>query len=564
MHPLNRQLSRLVLVIFLAMLFLILPTRYSYAQITNLGVAATADSLSTQIAYDILNQGGNAIDAGVASMFALTVTQPFAASMGGGGLMLIWNNQTHEATMIDFRSVAPKTIDPAIFYKDQETFNIYTKYGFQSICVPGMVAGATKALALQGTIPMKELLEPTIQLASSEIEVSEALANLITENYDRLESNHASSAIFLPDWFPLKKNKKFKREDLALTLNLISSNSGAAFYRGEIATDICNEASRNNGFIQLSDFASYNAESRGPTSGTYRNFQIFSIPPPASGGVALIQLLKILEKFDLKKIDFNSGPYIHLVVEAMKLVHEDQEKIWNNPGDFDERLFQSALSSENIMKKVNQIDSARIKVVIRQDSTNAPAEIPGNTHISIIDRSGNAVSISLSLNSIFGSGVTISKYGILLNNSMRSFSADASDVNAIKPGKRPKTTLAPTLVTKNNRPFLVLGGNGNDPMISMLAHIIIGVVDYNLSLNDAIAAPRFHYNYETDTIEMETRIEAKTIEYVKRLGHKINLRKDYDVFFGSAQGVLFDPIDANFYAANDVRHNGVVYINYQN
>ena len=202
--------------------------------------------------------------------------------------------------------------------------------------------------------------------------------------------------------------------------------------------------------------------------------------------------------------------------------------------------------------------------MLRQDSTRTTRDTPGSTHISIVDRDGNAVAISLSLNSIFGSGVTIPKYGILLNNTMRSFSADASDIHAIKPGKRPKTTLTPTLVTKNGRPYLVLGGTANEPIISMLAHIIIGVVDYNLSLDDAVRAPRFHYDYYTDTIEMETRIEAETIEYLKRLGHKINLRKDYDVFFGSAQGALFDPLDAIFYAANDVRRNGVVYFKYQN
>lgn len=564
MHSLNRQLSRFAFVICLLSLLLPPVSTTCFAQKSDLGVVATADSLATQIAYDILNRGGNAIDAGVAAMFALTVTQPYAASIGGGGLMLIWNNQTHEATMIDFRSVAPKTIDPAIFYKDQETFHIYTKYGYQSICVPGLVAGATKVLALQGTMTMKELLEPAIKLASNELDVTEALANLITENYDKLESNNASSALFLPDWFPLKKNQKFKREDLAAALQLLSSRGGTVFYHGEIASDICSEANRNNGFIQLADFKSYSTELRQPVSSTYRNVEIFSPGALASDGIALIELLKILEKFDLNKYEFNRGQYIHLVVEAMKLVHEDQEKPGKNRADFDEHRFQFALSQENILKHASQIDSIRIKAVLRQDTTGTAEEIPGSTHISIVDRNGNAVSISLSLNSNFGSGITIPKYGILLNNSMRSFSADASDVNAIKSGKRPKTNLTPTLVIKNGRPFLVLGGNGNEPIISMLAHIIIGVVDFNLSLKDAITAPRFHYDYKTDTIEMETRIESETIEYLKRLGYKINLRNDYDVFFGSAQGVFFDPADANSYAANDVRHNGVVYIDYQN
>lgn len=560
MKLVNLQLSRswhFFLTIIIAYLIFYTPTS---AQIQEAGTVATPDSHATQIAFDILNQGGSAIDASVAAMFALSVVHPHASGIGGGGIMLIWMNQQNKATVIDFREQAPYRTDPSIFYQDSVNFNIYTKYGYRSICVPGMVAGISKALDLYGSMTLNQVLKPVIDLAKNGFGVSEALATIVTDNYSILETNRVSSQLFLPDWFPIAKDQLFARQDLAVTLNLLATAGPKAFYQGEIATEIGNELQRNNGIFQLSDFQNYQARMSQPIEGTYRGLKLLTSPPPSSGGTALAELLLILEQANLKQYKLNSGPYIHLVAEAMKQVFDDREQYFLGDPKFDRLNPQSVLSENHIKKCYNQIDSSSVRSILNRMKARTSQESGNGSHISIVDKNGNAVSISTTLNGFFGSGVTIPKYGILLNNAMSNFSADSSTNNSFAPGKCPQTSLAPTLVLKNQKPYLILGGSGAERIISMLAQIIINVVDFNLPLEEAVLAPRFHYNYFNDTIEMETRIEANEIEYLKKLGHEIELTKDFDVYFGSAEGILVDPINHRSTAVNDVRQEGVVYI----
>lgn len=524
------------------------------------GNVVTPDSQVTQIALKLLEQGGNAIDAGVAAMYALSVVYPQAVGLGGGGTMLIWMNQQNKATVIDFREMTPQGTDPAIFYQDSVTFNIYTKYGHRSICLPGMVAGMSKALEQYGTMTLEEVLKPVIELARHGFVVSEPLANLITEHYSLLETNLATSSLFLPDWFPIKNGQLVTREDLALTLELLSAKGSPVFYQGEIATAICDEVNRNNGIIQVADFQNYQPQIIQSIKGTYRNLDLLTVPPPSSGGAALVELLKILEKFDLKKYRLNSGQYIHLFVEAMKQVFEDREKYVMGDPKFDRLSPESVLSENHVQQCYNKIDSARVFKITDLIKFKSIRESGNGSHISIVDAQGNVIAISATLDGCFGSGVTISKYGILLNNGMFNFSIDPSKNNSLKPGKRPQTSLAPTILLNNQKPYLILSGSGAERIISMLAQIIVDVVDFQIPLEQAIRSPRFHYNYYDDTVEMETRIEANDIEHLKRLGHNINLRKDFDVYFGSAQGIAIDPSNHRATAVNDVRQDGVVFI----
>ncbi len=560
MKTLNLRSSRrwhTFLIIFCSCLIINTP---ALGLIPETGNVVTPDTQVTQIALKILEQGGNAIDAGVAAMFALTVVHPQASGVGGGGTMLIWMNKPNKATVIDFREQAPQSTDPAIFYQDSVTFNIYTKYGYRSICVPGMVAGMSKALEQYGTMTLEEVLKPVIEIAKNGFIVSEALANLVTEHYSLLETNLSTSSLFLPDWFPIKNGQLVTREDLALTFELLSANGAKVFYRGEIATAICDAANRNNGIIQLSDFQNYQPQIGQPLKAKYRNLDILTVAPPSSGGTALVELLTILEKFDLKKYRMNSGQYIHLFVEAIKQVFEDREKYFMGDPKFDRLDPESVLSENHIQQCYNKIDSAQVLKISDQINFKSNRESGNGSHISIVDAQGNVIAISATLNGFFGSAVTISKYGVLLNNGMYNFSIDPSKNNSIKPGKRPQTSLAPTILLKNQKPFLILGGNGAERIISMLAQIIVDVVDFQIPIEQSIRAPRFHYNYYEDTIEMETRIEANDIEYLKRLGHKINLRIDFDAYFGSAQVISIDPSNHQASAVNDVRQDGVVYI----
>ncbi len=560
MNTLLSQLSRswhfLLIIITVCLIF----TISASGQIPATGLVATPDSHATQIAQHILKQGGNAIDAGVAAMFALGVVQPYASGIGAGGFMLIWLAKEQKPIVIDFREQAPLSTDPAVFYQDSETFNIYTEYGYQSIGAPGMVAGAERALRSYGTMTAQQAFQPAIELANKGFAVSEALINISTEFYSVIESDRVTSNIFFPGWFPLTKGEKQQREDLANTYSLISLQGAQVFYQGEIANEIVNEMKVNNGLLQSSDLKTYEPKIRQAVQGRYRNFELISAPLPGSGGTALIELLKILEKFELNKHSLNSGPYIHLVSEAMKQVFEDREAHFMGDPQIDHLNPELGLSDKHIQECVSQIDSNSVGVALNPMNDRVNHESGNGAHISIVDQYGNAVSISSTLNGFFGSGITIPKYGILLNNAMYNFSADPSENNSIAAGKRPQTSLAPTILLKNQKPYLVLGGSGAERIISMLAQIIINVVDFNLPLEAAIQSPRFHYNYYEDTIEMETRIEANEIEYLKRLGHKINLTTDYDVYFGSAQAILFDPINHQASAVNDMRQKGLVYV----
>jgi len=557
MNTLNLQLSRswhLFLTIITSYLIINTPI---LGQIPATGIVITPDTLINQAAEKILIQGGNAVDAGAAAMFALSVVQPFASGIGGGGMMLIWNKKSAGATVIDFREQAPQGTDPAIFYQDSITFNIYTKYGYRSICVPGMVAGVSKALEQFGTKTLDEVLQPAIDLATNGFMVNESLAKLVTEHYSRLETNRTTSSLFFPDWLPLSKGQIMNRIDLAHTFNLLASKGAKGFYQGEIASAICNEINLNNGLIQLADFQNYQSIIRQPVRATYRNLDIVTVPPPSSGGTALAELLMILEKFDLKKYRLNSGQYIHLVVEAMKQVFNDRDQHFMGDPKFDRLKPGLVLSDEDIQQCVNKIDTSNVIAI----TNHAPNRESSNaSHISIVDSDGNAMLISTTLNDFFGSAVTLSQYGILLNNAMYNFSIDPSHPNSLQPGKRPQMSLAPTILLKNNQPYLILGGTGAERIISMLAQIIINVVDFQLPIEEAVRAPRFHYNYDDNTIEMETRIEANDIEYLKRLGHRVKLRNDFDVYFGSAPVIIIDPTSQQTASVSDVRQQGVVYI----
>ncbi len=560
MNTLISQLSRrfhFLLPIIIVCLIFHAPT---WGQVPATGLVATPDSNATQIAQRILKQGGNAVDAGVATMFALGVVQPYASGMGGGGFMTIWLAKEQKPIAIDFREQAPLGTDPAVFYQDPTTFNIYTGYGHQSICTPGMVAGAEKALKSYGTMTIQQVLLPAIELATRGFIVSEALVNITTEFYRVIEFNRTTSLIFFPDWFPLSKGQLQQREDLANTYGLISLYGAKVFYQGEIANEMLSEMNSNYGLLQSNDLNTYEPKIRQVVQGSYRNFEVISSPLPGSGGTALIELLKILERFDLNKYSLNSGPYIHLVAEAMKQVFVDRETYYMGDPQFDRLNPELALSDKHIQECASQIDSSHVGVTLNFINARTNYESGNGAHISIIDRDGNAVAISATLNGYFGSGVTVPKYGILLNNGMYNFSSDRSENNSIAGGKRPQTSLAPTILLKNHKPYLILGGSGAERIISMLAQIIINVVDFKLTLEAAILSPRFHYNYYDDTIKMETRIEANEIEYLKRLGHKINLKTDYDDYFGSAQAILLDPMNQQTSSVNDVRQKGVVYV----
>jgi len=515
-------------------------------------MVATANPIVSQIGSEILKEGGNAVDAAVAVMFALSVVEPWASGLGGGGFMLIKMQNSAQPVVIDFRERAPIGADPQLFYRDSETFRYYAYTGFRSICVPGTVAGADLALSRFGTKKINEVLEPVIQLARKGFTVSDRFNKIITTYYDLIEMNRATSIIYLPDWLPLRIGDLVTREDFAVTLETLSLKGLQSFYKGEMASELTAEIERNNGLLVATDFYIYQPIIRNPVVGNYRGYQIMVPPPPSSGGVTLIQLLNILEKFNLKQLGYNSGDYIHVFTEALKLVLQDREKYSGDP-DFARISIDGYLSKPYASTISTKIDSQQARFVTFDNSA-LKYESDNASHVSIIDRDNNIVSLTQTLDFYFGSGITHPKYGILFNNGLFHFSQDSVNINAIAPKKRSASSMAPTIILKDGVPVLILGSSGASRTISALAHIIISIVDFGMDIQSAIESPRFFY--EKGKIELETRILSDSIERLKKLGHQVNLKTDYNTYFGIAQGIQIDAKTGKLHGACDPRGEG--------
>jgi len=550
----NDKLSLIIKSVLILFLFVNTPI----AAITQeIGFVAIPDSHATKIAKKILSEGGNAVDAGIAAMFTLTVVEPFSTGLGGGGLLIVHMNDKKETKVIDFREAAPLSVDAKIYYQSKDDFEFYSSKDWGSVCVPGIVAGASIALRTFGTKNIGQILNPVVELAEKGFPVSESLSKILTQYYDFLEKNNNTFSIFYPNWLPMNKGEIMTREDLALTLKLFANQGFEIFYHGEIADALVQEMQRNNGLIRSPDLSGFKAKLKQTVKKTYKEFEIHTVPLPSSAGVPIVELLKIFENIDLKNYPLNSGQYIHLFVEACKLVFEDRTKYLFTGINNSKINYEFPISNKNILQKSKVIDSLKVRsndgiIVSHNDITNA-------SHISIIDKFGNAVSISLSLNGNFGSGITLENYGVLFNNSMNNFSREPNNTLSINPDRRPPVSLAPTMLLLNQKPFLIIGGSGGERLISSLVQIIINVVEFNLSINEAMDSPRFFYNYYDHTIEMESRIESASIEYLKQLGHKVKLKKGYDVYFGNIQAVLYDLNKREYQYMNDMRKEGVIY-----
>ena len=546
--------SNLLTILFMSFQFVF---RLATGVSQEIGVVATPDSHATNIAKKILSQGGNAIDAGVAAMFTLALVEPFSTGLGGGGILLVYDNKKTNTTIIDFREAAPLNIDAKIYYQSKKDFEFLTSKGWGSICIPGMVNGANKALQTFGTKSFDQILNPVIELAEKGFPVSKSLSKLLTRYFSFLEADKNSFELFFPDWLPLNEGEVMERVDLALTFKLLVNQGTEIFYHGEIADKIVQQMQMNKGLISSSDLSQYQIELKQTAKQSYKAYEIHTAPPPSSAGEAILELLKILEKYDLKKFPLNSGQYIHLFAEACKLVFEDRSKHLSGGVDYSTKKSEFPVSDKHIAQAAMKIDSSKVRsneniVVTHNDITNG-------AHVSIIDKFGNAMAISLSLNGNFGSGITLEKYGILFNNAMNNFSREASNKISINPGKRPPISLAPTILMLKEKPFLVIGGSGGERLISTLVQIILNIVEFKLSLHDAVASPRFYYNYYDHTIKMESRIDSDSIEYLKKMGHKVKLKNAYDVYFGNIQAVLYDLDKQNYQFMNDMRKEGVVY-----
>lgn len=523
------------------------------------GMVASVDAMATQVGVDILKQGGNAVDAAVAVGYALAVTHPQAGNLGGGGFMLL-RTKDGATTAIDFREMAPAGATRDMFLDEQG--NLDSKKSLTSPLAsgtPGTVAGLSLALEKYGSLPLNSVVRPAIKLAQEGFIVNDALADdLKTYGSEVLPHHENSKAIFWKDGEPLKKGDKLVQQDLANSLTMIAENGPDAFYKGEIARQIAQQMQQNGGLITTDDLAAYQAVERTPVSGEYRGYQIFSMPPPSSGGIHIVQILNILENFDMKKYGFGSADAIQIMAEAEKYAYADRSEYLGDP-DFVNVPWQALTSKAYAKSIAGQIDinKAKPSSEIRPGKL-APYESDQTTHFSVVDKDGNAVAVTYTLNTTFGTGIVAGNTGILLNNQMDDFSAKpgvpnvyglvGGEANAVGPKKRPLSSMSPTIVVKDGKTWLVTGSPGGSRIITTVLQMVVNTIDFGMNVAEATNAPRFHHQWLPDELRVEKGFSPDTLKLLEQKGQKVALKEA----MGSTQSIMVGP-DGELYGASDPR-----------
>ncbi len=528
------------------------------------GMVVSSDSIATMVGVEILKKGGNAVDAAVAVGFALAVTYPQAGNIGGGGFMVI-RMANGETVTIDYREKAPLKAHRNMFLDENGNFvPEKSQIGYLSIGVPGSVAGLLLALEKYGTMSRKEVLKPAIKLAEKGFIVNEGLANAFKNAFEYFKRFPSTMKYFSKNGEPYKAGDKLVQKDLAKVLKLIRNKGRDGFYKGKVADLIVAEMKRGGGLITYEDLENYQPVIRKPVVGNYRGYEIISMGPPSSGGVCLIELLNILENFDLKKYGFGSSYTIHYLIEAMRRVYADRAEYLGDP-DFVQIPLEKLLSKEYAKSLANEIDTfyaTPSSKIIR--SVSPPAEGSHTTHYSVVDKWGNVVSVTTTINSYFGSMIVVDGAGFFLNNEMDDFSAKpgfpnqfgllGSEANSIQPEKRMLSSMTPTIVLKNGKPFLVLGSPGGSTIITSVLQVILNLIDFGMNIQEAVDAPRIHHQWYPDVVYYERRgLPLDVIENLIKRGHKLIERSGFQ---GEVQAILIDENGVK-YGASDPRGYGL-------
>ena len=524
------------------------------------GMVASAHPLASQVGVDILKAGGNAVDAAVAVGFALGVVEPNASGIGGGGLMLIRFTDNGQTVFIDSREKAPAMATADMFELD-ENGNVKPDarglnpvvIGGKSIAVPGEVEGLMVALERYGTMSRQQVMQPAIDFAGQGINVSGVLAGIIAENWEALSTFPESGKIFLNDGFPREAGETIVNSGLANTLLLVAEQGPDAFYHGPVAQSIVDAVQADGGLITLEDLASYEVSFRDPVVGSYRGYQIISAPPPSSGGAHVIELLNIMENFNLRKMGLNSAESIHAWTEAMKLVYKDRA-IYMADTDFTNVPLKGLTSKQYARQQFERID---MNSVMDQPAAGDPwpSESGSTTHFSVVDDEGNMVAYTKTINHFFASGITTAVTGILLNDQMDDFDKRPGQANSIAGGKKPLSSMSPTLILKDGKPFATIGSPGGKRIISTMAFLISNLVDFDMGIQTAINTPRFN-NYEKGALKIESRIPIEVQHALLEKGHELEVKKDFDLYFGGAQGIVIDQKSGEMHGGADPRRDG--------
>ncbi|AXK39007.1 gamma-glutamyltransferase [Crenobacter cavernae] len=496
------------------------------------GMVAAEQELATRIGVEMLKRGGNAVDAAVAVGFALAVVLPNAGNLGGGGFMMLHDAKTGQDVALDFREIAPAKASRDMYLDDKgnvaEGRSLYTHL---AVGVPGTVAGMEHALKRWGTMKLADVIAPAIKLAEQGVVVSPTLAQMMDVEKDNLGRWDSTRAVFFKDGRPLKAGERLVQKDLARSLRLIARHGAKVFYQGEIGDKIVAEMARHGGLIGKDDLKNYKIAERAPVSGEYRGYKVVSMPPPSSGGVHIIQILNMLERYPLSQYGLNSAQTIHYLAEAMKLAYADRAEYLGDPG-FVKVPVRGLTSKKYADELAQKIDPVKVlPAAAIKPGKPQPYESDQTTHYSIVDGKGNAVAVTYTLNLNFGSGIVARGTGILLNDEMDDFSAKpgvpnaygliGGEANAIQPGKRPLSSMSPTLVLKNGKPWLVTGSPGGARIITTTLQTIVNAVDFGMNAAEAASTPRVHHQWLPDELRVEKGLSPDTLQILKKQGYQV-------------------------------------------
>jgi len=535
------------------------------------GMVASQEAMASHVGVEVLKKGGNAVDAAVAVGFALAVTLPRAGNLGGGGFMLVHHAESGETVAIDYREMAPASAHKDLFLDAEgEVDTEKARYSRAAIGVPGTVAGLALALERYGTLSLAEAIEPALRLARDGITVTRGLSDALTAASERLRKVPATAAIFFhPDGTPVQPGETLVQADLAWSLEQIAENGPKEFYEGAIAERIAADMKAHGGPMPPmteTDLAAYKPVVRAPVKGSYRGHEIRSMPPPSSGGVHLVEILNILEGFPIAELGHNGAETIHLMAEAMKLAYADRSEYLGDPDFWPVPVagLTSKAYADHLRATIDR-ELARPSEQIKPGDPLA-YESPDTTHFSVMDRWGNAVANTYTINFSYGSGIVAAGTGILLNNEMDDFSAKpgvpnaygliGGEANAIEPGKRPLSSMTPTIVLKDGKVLLATGSPGGPRIITTTLQILLNVIDHEMNIAEATYATRVHHQWLPDQLRVEEGLSPDTLRALKAKGHDV-VEKNA---MGSTQSVL--KAEEGFHGAADPRRPGALAVGY--
>jgi gamma-glutamyltranspeptidase/glutathione hydrolase len=574
----NKLNLRLILA-FLCIPFILLAQNGNLTQEKN-GMVTTAHPLATEAALEILHLGGNAVDAAVAAAFAVGVVEPDGSGIGGGGGMVIYLKEKNKSFYINYYAQAPADVPEKFDSK-------VSRHTGLSIGIPGTVAGLTLAHKKFGTLPLSVILKPAIRYAENCFPIDATLSSLILDNNETLGLDSATATIYLEDAFPKMEGEILIQKDLAKTLRAISERGSDGFYKGEVAASMAEGIKKRNGRISVEDFANYEAVLTEPLKGTYRGYEVLSAANPQSGA-SIIQGLNMLELMDFETMGHytKSANTAHMMAETFRKVYTDRDAFVGDP-DYVKIPTDGIMSKEFARKRYQDIDpTAPVPVKYRDTEAGNPwdfqkhkkkkkknsvayldlsddqiennhYEVEHNgetTHLSIIDKDGNAVSLTQTLGTFFGSAQTVN--GVLFNCAISNFSSNDKSSNALGSNKQPRSSIAPTLILKDNKPFMIIGTPGGSRILATVLQVIVNVIDFDMNAEEANTEARIYCQKWVDYLHLESGVDAKVIDQLREMGHAVQVHQGKDLFFGGVHMVLVDPVTGEYSGSADVRRGG--------